>query len=212
MKDYVNKNGLAKFLELIKSKFIYIDAKDSNQGTPNLINADTLGGITKENLVSLVYPVGSIYMATNAVNPATLFGGTWERIEDTFLLAAGSQYSAGSTGGEAKHTLAVSEMPSHNHTRGTMNITGALTERPASSSSEILSGNLGGGGGAFYTEADTIKWNVPVTTSGSASRNNNLHKFDASRAWTGETSEAGESVAHNNMPPYLAVYMWRRTA
>ena len=73
-------------------------------------------------LFDLIYPVGSIYMSVNNVSPANLFGGTWERIEGSFLLAAtenasstGASQSAGTTGGEASHTLSESEMPSHNH-------------------------------------------------------------------------------------------------
>lgn len=66
-------------------------------------------------LLDYIYPVGSIYMNTTLVNPAILFGGTWARIEDTFLLAAGSSYVGGTTGGNAAHTLTVEEMPSHRH-------------------------------------------------------------------------------------------------
>ena len=61
------------------------------------------------------YPVGSIYLSVNSTNPGTIFGGTWEQIKDRFLLACGSTYSNGSTGGEAKHTLTTNEMPSHSH-------------------------------------------------------------------------------------------------
>lgn len=53
---------------------------------------------TANNIFSLVYPVGSVYMSVDAADPAGLFGGTWERIKDTFLLAAGDAYAAGSTG------------------------------------------------------------------------------------------------------------------
>lgn len=37
---------------------------------------------------------------------------------------------------------------------------------------------------------------------------------DARKGYAGNanTSYAGESASHNNMPPYLAVYMWKRTA
>lgn len=66
-------------------------------------------------LLDYIYPVGSIYMNTTLVNPAILFGGTWARIEDTFLLAAGSSYAGGTTGGNATHTLTIEEMPSHTH-------------------------------------------------------------------------------------------------
>ena len=65
-------------------------------------------------------------MSVNSTSPATLFGGTWEQIEDTFLLCAGNTYTAGNTGGVASvaytpagtvgnHTLTVAEMPSHAH-------------------------------------------------------------------------------------------------
>jgi hypothetical protein len=37
-------------------------------------------------------------------------------LRDRFVVGAGKSYALGSTGGEATHTLTVSEMPSHNHT------------------------------------------------------------------------------------------------
>ena len=59
------------------------------------------------------WPIGSIYMSVNSTSPANLFGGTWERISDTFLFAASSSYPAGSTGGEFAHTLTQSELPNY---------------------------------------------------------------------------------------------------
>ena len=50
-------------------------------------------------------------MSLEPTDPATLFGGTWERIQGRFLLAASDEYEAGSSGGEATHKLTVSEMP-----------------------------------------------------------------------------------------------------
>lgn len=55
-----------------------------------------------------VYPVGSIYIAVTAVNPATLFGGKWERLKDRFLLAAGDDHSIGETGGSEEMNLRLS--------------------------------------------------------------------------------------------------------
>lgn len=66
-------------------------------------------------LFNLCYPVGSIYMSVNDIEPSVLFGGTWEKIKDRFLLASGDTYTIGNIGGEATHTLTVEEMPSHNH-------------------------------------------------------------------------------------------------
>lgn len=113
------------------------------------------------------YPVGSIYMSVNSTSPSTLFGGTWQRIQDRFLIAAGSTYKAGGTGGEATHTLTVNEMPSHSH--------GVAVDASAASSTPSLK-DYGG------------------------------------RTTRAQTTEAGGNAAHNNMPPYLAVYVWKRTA
>ncbi len=64
-----------------------------------------------------IYPVGSIYMSVNAVDPAKLFGGTLERIKERFLLGAGDTHTPGSTGGEFAHKLTVPELASHYHHR-----------------------------------------------------------------------------------------------
>lgn len=126
------------------------------------------------NVAALVYPVGAIYTSTVATSPQTLFGfGTWERIQDTFLLAAGSAYAAGTTGGEATHTLTVGEMPKHSHS--------------------IFYPNAGGSASAA----------IGYPTTGSK----NTWWAEASKV-----SETGGSAAHNNMPPYIAVYVWQRVA
>lgn len=78
----------------------------------------SLAGITSaiqsqiNNLWKTIYPVGSLYLSTVATNPATLFGGTWEQIQDKFMLAAGTTYLAGTTGGNASH---VHSSAAHTH-------------------------------------------------------------------------------------------------
>lgn len=67
------------------------------------------------SLVDIIYPVGSIYMSANNASPATLFGGSWTRIQGRFLLAAGGNYALGSQGGAATVRLTVENMPAHNH-------------------------------------------------------------------------------------------------
>jgi hypothetical protein len=60
--------------------------------------------------------VGYVYLTFGTENPATMYGGTWEQIAaGRFLVASGSGYAVGATGGEATHELTLSEMPSHNH-------------------------------------------------------------------------------------------------
>lgn len=124
---------------------------------------------------SKIYPVGSIYISTVSTSPSTLFGGTWEQIKDTFLLAAGTTYTAGTTGGEATHTLTVNEMPSHSH----------YQKRYWGSS---------GSANQAYT------WGTEFTDA---------HAYGSQIDTTHSTGGGGP---HNNMPPYLAVYVWKRTA
>ena len=138
--------------------------------------------------LNYMYPVGAIYMSVNSTSPATLFGGTWARIEGRFLLASGGGYNAGTTGGEASHTLTTNELPSHNHKY------------------------------AWFEGIDNT--DDPVAVSGDqwcAYRSNytsiaDLRKFGIRSSSTPETSDTGGGQAHNNMPPYLAVYVWKRTA
>ena len=104
-------------------------AVTSNKIAMRAVTKDKIadGAVTKEKLASnaldsvlnayflKVYPVGAFYFSASSDNPATLFGGTWTQIKDTFILAAGTKYKAGTTGGEATHTLTAPEMPNHYH-------------------------------------------------------------------------------------------------
>ena len=137
--------------------------------------AAEVGALVKSDLLNMVYPVGSIYMSVNNVSPASFLGGTWEQIQGRFLLASSESYPAGSTGGEATHTLTVSEMPSHNHT---LNASYSSAGSSSSVERKMLAGD----------DNNAWIWNYSATNN------------------------TGDGAAHNNMPPYLVVYMWQRTA
>lgn len=147
-----------------------------------------------------IYPVGSLYISVSATSPQTLFGGTWERIQDTFLLAAGSTYSAGDTGGEATHTLLESELP---------NITGTIVAGDGST------GSSAGGYGAFrsatgaFSVANIRQYARPASANAVTWPSGDTHER-VNMSFGGDGN--GATVAHNNMPPYLAVYVWKRTA
>lgn len=101
-------------------------------------------------LVDMIYPVGSIYMTTDATfDPSATFGGTWTQIKDVFLLASGDTYTSGDTGGSATHTLTANEIPSHTHTipytTYATATTGTNRRFAAYSGSVIDSGSAGGG-------------------------------------------------------------------
>ena len=162
------------------------------------------GKAASEFIRDIVYPVGSIYMSVNSVSPATLLGGTWEQLEDRFLLAAGSEYAAGTTGGKSSYVAA--DMPKHSHTRDTMNITGQWRIN-ADNSNAGMDAQCSGSGAisAFQVTGagcygDGKGWSLAGGFN-----------FNAENAWTGSTSEVGTNDTATIMPPYLAVYMWKRT-
>ena len=78
--------------------------------------------ITPTDVYNL-YPIGSIYLSVNSTNPSNYFGGTWEQIEDRFLIGAGNLYNSGAIGGEASVKLSVSNLPEPSHS-GTTNVDG----------------------------------------------------------------------------------------
>ena len=124
-------------------------------------------GKVKGSIFDAIYPVGSIYLAYNHTDPATLFGGTWVRIQNTFLWAVDSSGTIGQTGGEKTHKLTVAELPAHNH-------------------------------GGTYTNAGTSRTHAWLASNGSAMGYDSVN--------------VGGGAAHNNMPPYIQVSIWRRTA
>lgn len=134
-------------------------------------------GITAaiRKLIDVIYPVGSIYLSVNEANPATLFGGTWERVKDTFLLASGDSYAAGSTGGAE----------SHKH----VSPTGYNPDNKYLGVSYAAGTNSITVNGSYAAIAQKV-------TTGSG-------RFSLTLPNTGSSS---------NMPPYLAVFVWKRTA
>ena len=181
-----------------------------NQSVNDLTNAVNNQVTELTNTVNkyweVVYPIGSIYISINNTSPATLFGGSWAQITDTFLLSSGSR-SAGATGGEENVILTLEQAPAHTHTRGTMEITGKLRVYNDYNLNNTSYQNYVGG--AFSSEESMGTSSNLTSGSSDAVRQ---HNFNASKAWTGETSSAGGGQAHNNMPPYVVVNMWKRIA
>lgn len=144
------------------------------------------GSLTADSVITQKKnePIGSIIMGTGnnfATQTAVqaIYNGTWEQIKDVFLLAAGDTYSAGSTGGEATHTLTVDELATHSH--------------------DIIADGTGKRVGFNEGNADPDYVRNDYTDTGNIGNQY-------------VTNEVGGNQAHNNMPPYLTVYMWRRIA
>lgn len=164
--------------------------------------------VINRDVPNKVYPIGSIYMSVNSTNPSELFGGEWERIQDRFLLASGTTYTNGSTGGSADAVVV-----KHNHTQNPHNHT-----QNAHSHGTKYDGSL-----YVVKEKASGASNKRVTTvsSGSTyvdtSSGANFHNYNSTESitatnqqQTATNKEAGVDGTGKNLPPYLAVYMWER--
>ena len=152
------------------------------------------------------HPVGSYYWSSESTDPSTLFGGTWEQVKDRFVLAAGDSYAVGATGGEATHTLAEAEMPSHKHY--------AYDDPTSQGSNFFVAWGVDGAKDWSGTRVTSKTWG---SASGYTKEQwgeqgpdmvNQLFAYQANRT----TSSTGGGAAHNNMPPYIVAYCWKRTA
>lgn len=162
---------------------------NGNHFVHGLLDASSIG----INFLNAIYPVGSIYMTLDCRHPDSLFPGTtWERLELRFLIGSGDGYDTGATGGEAWHTLTQDEMPAHGHACG-----------DGGSHKHTYNYALASVGNEGISTTDSgyrpVTHNVPVET---ATSENGSHSHNIQ--W------AGGSQPHNNMPPWLAVNMYRR--
>lgn len=139
--------------------------------------------LTKSSLLELVYPIGSLYMTLNYVNPESFLGGRWVPLPEGFAL-----WTASSGAGD---TIAA----------GLPNITG--TTGNATSSGSLIAQDAGGFSGAMYlTDIASRK----VSDGSSGKYNGGRIGFNANLS----NSIYGNSTTVQ--PPAYKVYVWKRTA
>lgn len=141
--------------------------------------------------VDLIYPVGSIYMNyNNPTNPSVLFGGTWEAIPYRYLVGVGRI------------------KPNSNNAVGSVDdyASAGYTVAPEESFGEIFH---------TLTENEIPKhyhWGSPLGLNMMTTAYQNGDNIYLATGYNGFTGVTGGGASHNNLPPSLAVYMWRRTA
>ena len=209
-----------------------------------LITGTSITSVTKvfdvirslSTMADMIYPVGSIYMNVSDVNPGSLFGGTWERIQGRFLLGASSGHAAGSTGGAETVTLSAGNIPAHTHTipdhthtvPNHIHTVPAHTHTATASTAGVHSHNIrrtmnAASGSARYSlegAADVFKPTLDagahthtITVASKAAFNTaSSGTCTTGSGGSGNTGSTGSGSAVGIMPPYLAVYMWQRTA
>lgn len=149
-----------------------------------------------------IYPIGSIYMSVNDVDPSTFLGGTWERwgqgrvpvgvdTSDTDFATAGQE------GGEKNTTLGLANLPKHQHVIG--------VDKPDGGRRLITTwiSNL---------NSTTFKdWNY--TSSPTQSSIIQTRSYQSIAYISAKTGEAGSdpTTPINNLQPYITCYMWKRT-
>ena len=199
----------------LKSVPVYTGATTTAAGTAGLVKAPGITDrekflkgngewaevpkLTKLDLLDMIYPVGSIYMSVNSSNPGSLFGGTWEKMPAGRVLIPegasswGTTYTAGSTGGEATHTLTVDEMPSHKHTASSAS-SGAhshtFTMDRGWDGTDIVGGS-----------DDPSSANVTKSTNSAGSHSHTI-----------TISNTGGGKSHSIFQPYYTVYCWKRVS
>lgn len=150
---------------------------------------DEAQAIALGDIRDIIFPVGSIVQYADAsIDPNTLIGGTWERIQGRFLFGADSNHAIGTEGGSETQTLTAANLPRHMHYTIRMGMSGQT-------SPDYL-----------HTVARSDLEHSPWENA-----RYQLYGVDA-EANAGKSSYVGSGTAHNNMPPYLTVYIWKRTA
>ena len=139
-------------------------------------------------IVDAVYPVGSIYLSVNNENPSKYFGGTWVawgtgRVPVGVDTSQTEFNAVQKTGGEKTHALTVNEIPAHEHTQRKQMQNGGVGNKV------ITNQNGGANGDGPETQVNWYTGKAPLNTA-----------------------SAGGNQAHNNLPPYITCYMWKRTA
>lgn len=155
--------------------------------------------------VDLAWPVGSIFISAVSTNPSTLLGGgVWTRFAKGRMLMSLDETQAEfdtveETGGSKTHTLTEAEMPPHTH-NGTTASSGAHTHDTRSyghtNSGASATGSL------FMRQTPSgadATYDITSTSAGS-----HTHSFT--------TQSTGGGQAFSQLPPYINVYMWKRTA
>lgn len=179
-------------------KYIVTDVNNINNPTAAEIPYDSNNTASVKDVLDLlldrIYPVGSIYMSVTDSTIADVeakFGGTWIRFgAGRTLVGYDSTQTEFNTiegqGGEKVHTLTVSEMPGHTH---------IINQRQQWFSSDTV---VNPGTGTIYS------WKSGEGTGGATSK--------SYRSATNDINSTGGGGSHNNLQPYIVVYMYKRTA
>ncbi|MFK4566440.1 phage baseplate protein [Enterococcus sp. UD-01] len=149
-------------------------------GVKNFKDAIQING---KNLLDIFYPVGAIFQTLNSTNPATLMGGTWERIKGKVLVGVDegdTDFSLGKTGGSKLHDHGLSKAYAQLQMTGTTLAYKGLSKDIPEYKANVRANNF-----TALADSTTLAWG---------------------------TALAGKTDSSSNLQPYTTVFMWKRIA
>lgn len=199
-----------------------VESKNTTQDTTLSSLQSQINALTN-SILNKIYPVGSLYTSTSSANPATHLGiGTWEAYAQGRALvgvgtADGVAYSGGTQRGINNVTLATSQIPFHNHSNGSLAVSGTTDSGGKDFWFEIKQEDDGtniipaASGLTSSNISDSDAW-LQRSSSGDRQRltYDAAHGHSFSANVSGFTSGAGGGGAHTNIQPSIGVYVWRR--
>lgn len=202
-----------KIDDLINDTIISGSVVDGHLLLRNRAGAEIDAGVVTGASISPldVMPVGYIYMSVVSTSPATLFGGgTWTRIGQGRVLVGqdGTQTefdTAEETGGAKTHTLTSAELPAHTH--NVDHDHASFQSGNSGTHTHTITRKAGSG-----TSTGVVRGNATAEADGTdnAAGSHN-HTIDVP-AYVGASGSVGSGTAHNNLQPYLVVFMWKRVS
>jgi len=182
---------------------------DCITSTNNKFNLDSDGNLIVNSITTniensastdfnSIYPIGSIYFNVTDINPSTLFGGSWERIAEGRCLIG----SCDKGGVKPNNVTWGGPLNDNNYSFPLGEMAGQFKNQLASN--EMPSHN--------HQIVNNTEGYV-AASSGSKYKDYCLQTIaNISTQRRIKTENVGGNEAHNNMPPYLVVNIWKRIA
>lgn len=179
------------------------------------------GGEQGQGDPSAAWPVGSVFLSVVNTSPATLLGfGTWVALAAGRMLVG---FDSGDTdfdtleetGGAKTVTLTEAQIPSHTHVQNAHTHTQDAHNHTQNAHTHVIRSQTATTGSATSYEhgaLDTSSAEAEATEVTDAATAVNQAATATNQNATAVNQNTGGGQAHQNLPPYLVVRMWKRTA
>lgn len=182
--------------------YIYIEGLSIERVEPKFKEINPIGELWR-----MVYPIGSVFMNFEGIDPNVIFGGTWVKIENRFLLGAGN-FGAKATGGASTVQLGPQNMPAHAHTMDQHTHGATIHNAGAHTHSQNYKADTKANTGSGWRICGATDYNGQMDVGWAGEHN---HGISIHNEGPTSTHSAGGNAPVNIMPPYIAINIWQRT-